>query len=92
MDFESGHPQPIATGGNAREYIEVTQASPTSRDYGSSELDDLVDMVPNDSSMSQFNLLPECEWYGLSFAEAGVEQFCGLEPSILFQQGWRAFS
>lgn len=31
-------------------------------------------------------------WYSLSFAEAGIEQFAGLEPSTLFQQGWRTFS
>lgn len=42
--------------------------------------------------MSQIDLSPDPEWYSLSFAEAGIEQFSGLEPSIIFQQGWRAFS
>lgn len=35
---------------------------------------------------------PANEWYNLSFAEAGVEQFAGIEPLALFQQGWRSFS
>ncbi|OGM44855.1 hypothetical protein ABOM_006113 [Aspergillus bombycis] len=31
-------------------------------------------------------------WYNLSFAEAGIEQFAGLEPLHLFQQGCGFFS
>ncbi|KAJ5104536.1 hypothetical protein NUU61_001883 [Penicillium alfredii] len=31
-------------------------------------------------------------WYNLSFAEAGIEEFAGTDPSTLFQQGWRIFS
>ncbi|KAL3455576.1 hypothetical protein BJX64DRAFT_281986 [Aspergillus heterothallicus] len=31
------------------------------------------------------------DWYNLSFAEAGVEQFAGLEPLALFQHGWQTF-
>jgi hypothetical protein len=91
VGFCDGHPQPSATNKNAREHIEITQASAMSRDNGGSSLDSIVDTTANDSSMSQLDLLPDPEWYSLSFAEAGVEQFYGLEPSILFQQGWRAF-
>lgn len=92
MNLENAHPQPSATYRNARKYTEDSQPSATSRDNGGSGLDSLVDMTANDSSMSQIGLLPDPEWYSLSFAEAGVEQFCGLEPSILFQQGWKVFS
>ena len=31
------------------------------------------------------------DWYNLSFAEAGIEQFAGLEPLALFQHGWQTF-
>lgn len=31
------------------------------------------------------------DWYNLSFVEAGIEQFAGLEPLALFQQGWQTF-
>lgn len=46
----------------------------------------------NDTLMSQADLLPDYDWYSLSFAEAGVQEFSGLEPSTLFQQGWHTFS
>jgi hypothetical protein len=91
-EVESEHLQPSTTNRNARGHTEEAQASATSRDNGGSGLDSLVGMIANDSTMSQIDLLPDSEWYSLSFAEAGVEQFSGLEPSILFQQGWRAFS
>lgn len=42
----------------------------------------------NDPSMCQINVPPDDDWYSLSFAEAGIEQFVGLEPYSLFQQGW----
>ena len=38
------------------------------------------------------SVLQDENWYSLSFAEAGIEQFAGLEPSTLFQQRWRTFS
>lgn len=92
VDFERGHPQPSATDRNASELIQETPASATSRDNGGSGLDSLAEMTANDLSMGQIDPLPDPEWYSLSFAEAGVEQFSGLELPILFQQGWRAFS
>lgn len=44
-----------------------------------------------DSLMGQIHLPHDYDWYSLSFEEAGVEQFAGLEPSTLFQQGWSTF-
>ncbi|GCB27321.1 hypothetical protein AAWM_10206 [Aspergillus awamori] len=35
------------------------------------------------------NVPQDYDWYNLSFAEAGFEQFAGLEPLALFQHGWR---
>jgi hypothetical protein len=43
-------------------------------------------------SMAPFSDVEDAAWYSLSFAEAGIEQFAGLEPLSLFQQGWRSFS
>ncbi|GAQ42991.1 hypothetical protein EURHEDRAFT_551108 [Aspergillus niger] len=40
------------------------------------------------SPIDQVSLSRDYDWYSLSFAEAGLEQFAGLEPSTLFQQGW----
>ncbi|CEL10566.1 hypothetical protein ASPCAL13683 [Aspergillus calidoustus] len=37
------------------------------------------------------NVPQDYDWYNLSFAEAGVEQFAGLEPFALFQHGWQTF-
>ncbi|KAL5046756.1 hypothetical protein BDW71DRAFT_197406 [Aspergillus fruticulosus] len=37
------------------------------------------------------NVTQDYDWYNLSFAEAGVEQFAGLEPLALFQHGWQTF-
>jgi hypothetical protein len=45
----------------------------------------------SESLIGQISLPHDYDWYSLSFAEAGVEQFAGLEPSTLFQQGWRTF-
>ncbi|KAL3484767.1 hypothetical protein BJX62DRAFT_218240 [Aspergillus germanicus] len=37
------------------------------------------------------NIHQDYDWYNLSFAEAGVEQFAGFEPLALFQHGWQTF-
>ena len=47
---------------------------------------------PSGSLAAQDLLFQDYDWYSLSFAEAGVEQFAGLEPFTLFQQGWSTFS
>jgi hypothetical protein len=47
--------------------------------------------APGDSLMGQIHLPHDYDWYSLSFEEAGVEQFAGLEPSTLFQRGWSSF-
>lgn len=37
-------------------------------------------------------ILPEDQdWYDPFFTGAGVEQFAGLNPYTLFQEGWRTF-
>lgn len=92
MNSENGHPQPSIPDMDVREHIEETQLSPTSRNNDGGGLDGLVEMVPNESVMNQIDMLPDSEWYNLSFAEAGVGQFTGLETSNLFQQSWRTFS
>lgn len=63
--------------------------------HPSTVIDDRVEaqseMEESGSLMDQFNLPQDYNWYSLSFAEAGVEQFAGLDPSTLFLQGWRTF-
>ena len=92
MVFKNGHRKPSVANRNTGEYTEETQFSPVRRDNDGGGLDAPVEMMPNESVMSQIDLLPGCEWYSLSFAEAGVERFSGLEPFTLSQQGWRTFS
>lgn len=45
----------------------------------------------SDSLIDQISLSRDYDWNSLSFAEDVLEQFAGLEPSTLFQQGWRTF-
>ncbi|KAJ5116797.1 hypothetical protein N7456_001145 [Penicillium angulare] len=47
--------------------------------------------LDDDSLISHVDLPHDYEWYSLSFADSGIEQFAGLEPTSLFQQGWGAF-
>lgn len=48
-------------------------------------------MGEGDPVISEINMPQDYDWYSLSFAEAGVEQFAGFEPYTLFQQGWQTF-
>jgi hypothetical protein len=63
--------------------------------HPSTVIDDRVEaqseMEESGSLMDQINLPQDYNWYSLSFAEAGVEQFAGLDPATLFLQGWRTF-
>lgn len=56
-----------------------------------SEFEATSEIGTNDPLISQIHLPSNHDWYGLSFAESGVELFAGLEPVSPFQQGWQAF-
>jgi hypothetical protein len=43
------------------------------------------------SMLSQFILPQDHDWNNPCFSGAGGEEFIGLDPSTLFQQGWRTF-
>ena len=38
------------------------------------------------------SVLQDDDWYNMSFADVDIEQFIGLEPSTLFQQGWNSLT
>ncbi len=80
------HLQKSATDSNMREPMMKTRSSATQELTGN-----LVE-VPSGPYTDDADLFADAEWYGLSLAEAGVEQFVGYEPSSLFQQGWKTFS
>lgn len=93
-------PQEHGERGGSDELIDSSNGEPPSwltdqrksGDLGSSQhpFPDVTE--PSDSLATQNLLFQDYDWYSLSFAEAGVEQFAGLEPSTLFQQGWSTFS
>lgn len=47
--------------------------------------------IEQGGSLSSHDILPQDGWYNPCFTGAGVEQFAGLNPYTLFQQGWRTF-
>lgn len=59
--------------------------------FGDNNIQPASMMGENDPLMSEINMPQDYDWYSLSFAEAGVEQFAGFEPYSLFQQGWQTF-
>ncbi|TQV97815.1 Fungal transcriptional regulatory protein [Cordyceps javanica] len=86
------YPQNSTTGSNSGQYTS---------DFGNSTArpinDDLalsgnLEEVPDVTYTGQADLFADCDWYGMSLAEAGVEQLVGYEPSSLFLQGWKTFS
>lgn len=91
MNFSNEQPQSLVTDKSAGEGLQFSQHSPTAR-VNDGELEGPSEMGPSNLLESQISLSQDYDWYSLSFAEAGVEQFAGLEASTLFQQGWRTFS
>lgn len=79
-------------GGNARESATEPLSSalrPMNEEY---EVNANIVEVTSTPYAGDVDLFADSEWYGLSLAEAGVEQFAGYEPCSLFQQGWKTFS
>lgn len=70
---------------------EQSQTSINMVDHHHDPSADLVHVMDNPYTDTT-NLFSDYEWYGLSLAEAGIEELSGFEPSNLFQQGWRLFS
>ncbi|KAL2843188.1 hypothetical protein BJY01DRAFT_215993 [Aspergillus pseudoustus] len=60
-------------------------------DFGTAASEAEANAIDPLISGGNLNVPQDYDWYNLSFAEAGVEQFAGLEPFALFQHGWQTF-
>lgn len=84
--------QNLDMGGNLRNHTVDARNSAMSLNSGGFALSGSIENVSNGPYTGQPDLFTDCDWYGLSLAEAGVEQLVGCEPSSLFLQGWNTFS
>ncbi|PQK16727.1 hypothetical protein BB8028_0006g10460 [Beauveria bassiana] len=80
------------TGGNMRNHTVDARNSAMSLTSDGFALSGSIGNVANAPYTGQPDLFADSDWYGLSLAEAGVEQLVGCEPSSLFLQGWNTFS
>ncbi|KAM3463206.1 hypothetical protein NHJ6243_003450 [Beauveria neobassiana] len=80
------------TGGNMRNHTVDARNSAMSLNSDGFALSGSIGNVANAPYTGQPDLFADSDWYGLSLAEAGVEQLVGCEPSSLFLQGWNTFS
>ncbi|OAQ99375.1 hypothetical protein LLEC1_04292 [Akanthomyces lecanii] len=90
-DQSGNDAQKPGSGGNTRK--SVTEAGNLALRPINEEHESNANMgeVTSGPYTGELDLFADSEWYGLSLAEAGVEQFAGYEPSSLFQQGWKTF-
>ncbi|KAK8150174.1 hypothetical protein G3M48_003675 [Beauveria asiatica] len=84
--------QNLDTDGNLGNHTVDARSSAMSLNSDGFALGGSIENVPNGPYTGQPDLFADCDWYGLSLAEAGVEQLVGCEPSSLFLQGWNTFS
>lgn len=90
-EFTNQDQQPPTINSTVTEGIEDRETS-SLRHYNGDAIHGGAETTPSGSIIDQLGALPGDEWYGSSMAEAGVEEFAGLELLNIFRQGYGAFS
>ncbi|CAI7659636.1 unnamed protein product [Penicillium pancosmium] len=91
IDISNKQLEPLMMNRTAESSRSEAQHHPLMADFNVNELEPPREIEANDPVTSQIDIPQDYDWFSLSCAEAGIEQFGGLEPSSLFQQGWQMF-
>ena len=67
------------------------QENPHSEPAMDSQAEGPIGIEESESLLNEVILPQDHDWYDPFFTGAGVEQFAGINPYTLFQEGWRTF-